>query len=161
MVLTGWPTKWSMGAEGPPPERSGPGGEGSFSPESEVFAMSDTQAKAWVRPQDWAEVVLGVIAALSPLWLATDAAVASTMVVLGVLIALDGLVSLAMPGMVYSEVVQIVLGALLFISPWVMGFTAFTGASWSAWIIGALTVIAGATALPAANMAHQGMAGQH
>ena len=123
--------------------------------------MSDTQARAWVRPQDWAEVVLGVIAALSPLWLMTNGTVVATMVILGVLIALDGLVSLAMPGMVYSEVVQIVLGALLFISPWVMGFSAFTGASWSAWIIGALTVIAGVAALPAANMAHQGMAGQH
>lgn len=125
--------------------------------------MSDIQTKTWTRPQDWAEVVLGVVAALSPLWVSTNGAATAALVVLGILIALDGLVSLAMPGMVYSEVIQIALGALLFISPWVLGYSSHTGASWTAWIIGALTVIAGLAALPAANMAHQGrgMAGQH
>lgn len=123
--------------------------------------MSDTSTRPWARPQDWVEVVLGVVAALSPLWLGTNATVVVTLIVLGVLIALDGLLSLAMPGLVYGEWVQIVLGVLLFISPWVLGFTVFSGASWTAWIIGALTVIAGAAALPAANLAHEGMAGQH
>ncbi|GAB3908171.1 SPW repeat protein [Kibdelosporangium lantanae] len=124
--------------------------------------MSDTSTpRAWTRWQDWAEVVLGVVAVLSPLWLTTDSTVTWTLVVLGALILIDGLVSLAMPGVVMGEYVQIVLGVLLFISPWVMGFTDMTGAMWSAFVIGALTAIAGAVALPAANTAHQGMAGQH
>jgi SPW repeat len=128
-----------------------------------VIAMSDTSthARPWTRWQDWAEVVLGVVAVLSPLWLDTNNTVTWTLIVLGALIALDGLLSLGMPGAVYGEYIQIVLGVLLFISPWVMGFTELGGAMWTAFIVGALTVIAGAVALPAANLAHQRMAGQH
>nr|WP_228772078.1 SPW repeat protein [Actinokineospora alba] len=96
----------------------------------------------------------------SPLWMATDNAAMWTMVVLGALIALDGLVSLAMPGMVAGEAIQIVLGVLLFISPWVMSYTHLTGIAWSSWIIGALTVVAGAAALPLAQAASR-MAGSH
>ena len=122
--------------------------------------MSEVSTRAWSRPHDWAEVVIGVVAALSPLWLSTDTPAMWTMVVLGVLIALDGLVSLAMPGMVYGEGIQIALGVLLFIAPWVMGYTEFNGASWTSWIAGVLTVIAGAAAMPVANAAHR-TAGQH
>lgn len=122
--------------------------------------MSEVSTRAWTRPHDWAEVVIGVVAALSPLWLSTDKTAMWTMVVLGALIALDGLVSLAMPGMVYGEGVQIALGVLLFIAPWVMGYTAMNGASWTSWIAGVLTVIAGAAAMPVANAAHR-TAGQH
>jgi hypothetical protein len=127
-----------------------------------VIDMSDmTSTRSWTRWQDWAEVVLGVVAVLSPLWLDTTNAATWTLVVLGALIALDGLFSLAMPGVVFGEYVQIVLGVLLFISPWVIGFTDLQGAMWTAFIIGALTAIAGAVAVPAATTAHQGVAGQH
>lgn len=122
--------------------------------------MSEVSTRAWTRPCDWAEVVIGVVAALSPLWLSTNTTMVWTMVVLGALIAIDGLVSLAAPSMVYGEGVQIVLGALLFIAPWVMGYTAFNGASWTSWVGGALTIIAGAAAMPEANAAHR-TAGQH
>ena len=126
--------------------------------------MNETtsNARAWTRPQDWAEVVLGVVAALSPLWMDTNNAAVWAMVVLGVLIAIDGLVSLAMPGLVYGEYVQVVLGVLMFISPWVLSYSEFNGISWSSWIIGALTLIAGVAAVPMAQAAHRsGMAGQH
>ena len=122
--------------------------------------MSEVSTRAWARPHDWAEVVIGVVAALSPLWLSTDTTAMWTMVVLGALIALDGLVSLAMPGMVYGEGIQIALGVLFFIAPWVMGYTEFNGASWTSWIAGVLTVIAGAAAMPVATAAHR-TAGQH
>ena len=122
--------------------------------------MSEVSTRAWARPHDWAEVVIGVVAALSPLWLSTDTTAMWTMVILGALIALDGLVSLAMPGMVYGEGIQIALGVLLFIAPWVMSYTEFNGASWTSWIAGVLTVIAGAAAMPVANAAHR-TAGQH
>lgn len=122
--------------------------------------LSAASARPWTRPHDWAEVVLGVVLALTPLWMDTSNAALWTMVVLGALIAIDGLASLAMPGMVYGEGIQVVLGALAFISPWVMSYTDLTGAAWSSWIIGALTVIAGAAALPVANAASR-TAGQH
>jgi uncharacterized membrane protein HdeD (DUF308 family) len=123
-----------------------------------------TTVRPWARPHDWAEVVLGVVALLSPLWTDTDNAAMWTMIVLGALVALDGLASLAVPGQVYGEGIQIVLGVLMFISPWVMTYTNLTGIAWSSWIIGALAVIAGAAALPVAQAAHRagsGVAGQH
>ncbi len=122
--------------------------------------MSEVSTRAWTRPHDWAEVVIGVVAALSPLWLSTDNTAMWTMVVLGALIALDGLVSLAMPGMVYGEGVQIALGVLLFLAPWVMTYTEFNGASWTSWIAGVLTVVASAAAMPVANAVHK-TAGSH
>jgi hypothetical protein len=128
--------------------------------------MTNTSAtvRPWTRPHDWAEVVLGLVALLSFLWTDTNDAATWTMVVLGALIALDGLASLAVPGQVYSEAIQVVLGVLMFISPWAMSYTEFGGISWSSWIIGALTAIAGAAAFPVAQAAHRagsGMAGQH
>ena len=64
------------------------------------------------------------------------------------------------PGLIYGEAVQVVLGVLMFISPWVMSYTEFKGISWSSWIIGVLTVVAGAVAFPAAQSASR-TAGQH
>jgi uncharacterized membrane protein HdeD (DUF308 family) len=128
----------------------------------EVITMAaEPSTRAWNRPHDWAEVLLGVVAVLSFLWADMDNAAMWTMIVLGALIALDGLLSLATPGLVYGEGVQIVLGALLFISPWVMTFTDMTAASWSAWIVGGLTLVVGAAALPVANATHDRMAGSH
>ncbi|GGS52930.1 hypothetical protein GCM10010171_55090 [Actinokineospora fastidiosa] len=103
---------------------------------------------------------MGLVALLSPLWMATDTAATWTMVILGALIALDGLVSLARPGMVAGEAMQMVLGVLLFISPWVMGYSDLEGIAWTSWILGALTFIVGAAALPMAQAAHR-MAGSH
>lgn len=123
-----------------------------------------TTVRPWTRPHDWAEVVLGVVALLSPLWTDTNNAAMWTMIILGALVALDGLASLAVPGQVYGEGIQIVLGVLMFISPWVMSYTELGAISWSSWIIGALTVIAGTAAFPIAQAAHRagtGMAGQH
>src|SRR3954470_14593890 len=122
--------------------------------------MSEVSTRAWARPHDWAEVVIGVVTALSPLWLSTDSTAMWTMVVLGALIALDGLASLAMPGMVYGEGIQIALGVLLFLAPWVMSYTSFNGASWTSWVAGVLLLTAGAPAVPAANAARR-TAGQH
>ncbi|MFC4004737.1 SPW repeat protein [Prauserella oleivorans] len=122
--------------------------------------MAGVSARPWTRPHDWAEVVLGAVLALSPIWMDTDNAAMWTMIVLGALIAVDGLVSLARPGLIYGEGLQVVLGALAFISPWVMTYTGLTGAAWTSWIVGGLTVLVGAAALPVANSVHR-TAGQH
>lgn len=42
-------------------------------------------------------------------------------------------------------------GALLFISPWAMSFDNFRGASWTAWVMGVLTVVVAIAALPDVN----------
>jgi uncharacterized membrane protein HdeD (DUF308 family) len=128
----------------------------------EVVSMTDSTAvRPWTRPYDWAEVVLGLVAALSFIWMDHNHAAMWTMIVLGALVVLDGLASLAMPGMVYGEAVQIVLGVLMFISPWVMSYKAFNGISWTSWIVGGLIIIVGGVGLQVAQTAHKAAAGQH
>jgi hypothetical protein len=124
--------------------------------------MAQSQVTAWTRTQDWAEVALGAVAALSPIWLTTSTAALWALVVLGVLIAADGLWSLAAPGAVAGEGVQVVLGALLFVSPWVLGYAGLTGAAWWSWVLGALTAVVAAVTVPVAGRAHTARLGaQH
>ena len=118
-------------------------------------------AKQWMRWQDWGAVVLGVVAGLSVFFVTAPNAATWTLLLFGVLLLASGLWSLAMPGSVASEYVHIALGALLFISPWVLDYTDATGAAWTSWVIGVLAVAVGAAAVPVATTAHRGMAGQH
>jgi uncharacterized membrane protein HdeD (DUF308 family) len=128
----------------------------------EVVSMTDSTAvRPWTRPYDWAEVVLGLVALLSFLWMDTNNAAQWTMIILGALVTLDGVASLAMPGMIYGEAVQIVLGVLMFISPWVLSYSEFKGISWTSWIVGALIIIVGGAGLQVAQSAHRAAAGQH
>jgi uncharacterized membrane protein HdeD (DUF308 family) len=120
-----------------------------------------TSPRAWTRWSDWVEVVVGVVALLSPLlWLDTSTRTLWTMLVLGALIAIDGLISLAAPRQLASETIQAVLGVLLFIAPWVMGFASDPGAAWTSWIAGALTIVASGIAIPAMRTTHR-LTGQH
>src|SRR3954469_12073770 len=98
--------------------------------------------RTWTRWEDWAALVIGVLTALSPIVVATDATALWTLIVFGVLIAATALWSLAQPGSVASEYVHGVLGVLLFISPWVLGYSDLMGASWTSWIAGVLTAAA-------------------
>lgn len=118
-------------------------------------------SKAWTRWQDWAALVVGVLAALSPLVVATTTGAVWALVVLGVLIAVAALWSLAAPGSVASEYAHVVFGVLLFISPWVFTYSDLSGASWTSWIAGVLAVIVGGTAVPAAAAQHRNIAGQN
>lgn len=124
---------------------------------------SDSGRHPWVRWQDWGAVVLGAYAVLASLfWTSTDAGALSTMIVLGGLLVLAGAWSLAMPSSLTSEYSHIVLGVLLIIAPFVIGYTDFGGAAWTSWVVGVLAVIVGAAALPEAMAAHRsGVAGQH
>ncbi|WP_067699943.1 SPW repeat domain-containing protein [Nocardia jejuensis] len=105
------------------------------------------------RAQDAVAVVLGAVAALSPIWVAHNDRAMWTLVVLGVLIALVGLGHMAktLAGTTADYALG-VLGVLMFISPWVMDFrSAYSGASWTAWIVGALSVAVAVAALPAVS----------
>jgi uncharacterized membrane protein HdeD (DUF308 family) len=123
-----------------------------------VIAMT---RRSWHRWQDWAALAIGVLTALSPIVVSTDATALWTLIVFGVLIAATALWSLAQPDSVASEYVHAVLGVLLFISPWVLAYSDLGGASWTSWVAGVLTVAVGLAALPAANAEHRGLAGQH
>lgn len=119
--------------------------------------------RPWTRVQDWIEVIVGAFAALSPLWFDHTTKALWTLVILGALIAIDGLWSLAMPDMMTSEGVQVVLGVLLFISPWVLSFSTMNTVAWTAWLGGALTVVIGGATMQVLNTTHRQarLGGQH
>ena len=102
--------------------------------------------RKWTRWQDWVVLVAGVYAILSPLWTDTTTTATWTMIVLGVVAAAAALWSLAMPGVVWSEWSHVLMGVLFVISPWVMGFVDTTAMAVTAWIVGAVTIVAGAWA---------------
>ena len=98
----------------------------------------------WRRWQDWVVVGLGVVTFVSPFVFGetSHGVAASSAYVLGVLIALAGLLNAAMKDAGGLEVIPAVLAVILFVSPWALGFTAVTSLAWSAWIIGILVVLA-------------------
>jgi hypothetical protein len=98
---------------------------------------------AWRRWQDWVVVGLGVVLFLTPLAFGdtAQAVATSTLYGLGVLIALAGLLNVAMRQPGGLELIPAVLAVILFVSPWAFGFTAVTALAWSAWIIAILVAI--------------------
>lgn len=114
------------------------------------------------RLQDYVAVVLGAFAALSPLWVDTNDAARWSLIVLGVLVAVSALAQIYRPEMDMTDYAMGIFGALLFISPWVMDFRAYNSASWTAWVVGVLTVVIAVAALPAMNARlHGGVATHH
>ncbi|MFG1782700.1 SPW repeat protein [Rhodococcus oryzae] len=114
---------------------------------------------AMARWQDWAAVVIGVVVALSPLWMDTNDAAMWSMIVLGALVAVAGLahmMSAEMPALPWA---MGVLGVLMFLSPWVMGFADMAGAAWTSWIGGVLTVLTAMAAMPEGSRLHIGHGG--
>jgi hypothetical protein len=107
-------------------------------------------------------LVAGVYAFLSPIWTTTVAAATGTLILLGIVTALVALASLAEPDAIALQWLMAALGVVVFISPWVMGFAATTGMAWTAWIVGAVSVIAGLWAVPASTKVHKTLvAAQH
>lgn len=115
--------------------------------------------KASTRWQDYAAVIIGAYAALSPLWLDTDTGARWSLIVLGVLVALAGLAHMARPATAAADYAIGVLGVLMFISPWVMNFHSMTGAAWTAWVVGALAVVVAVVGMPAMSARMHGHGG--
>jgi hypothetical protein len=113
--------------------------------------------RSWTRWQDWGTLIAGLYAALSPIWVSTtgEREALWTLVVLGALLALSSLYSLAQPGVVATEWLNALFGVLLFVAPWVLTYTDRTGASWTSWVVGAVAVVLGLVGVPASNRAHR------
>lgn len=113
--------------------------------------------RPWTRLQDFAVLIVGLYAALSPIWVSTtgERGALWALIVLGVLLAGSSLVSLAMPGVVATEWLTVLLGVLLFVAPWVLTYTDRTGASWTSWVVGVIAVALGGSAVPMSNRAHR------
>lgn len=102
----------------------------------------------WTRWQAWVALLAGAYAALSPLWTDTDTTATRTMVALGVVTAAIALWSLAMAEDRISEYALVLMGVLFIASPWVMGFDNIDNMALTAWIVGAVTVLAGVLEVP-------------
>ena len=100
------------------------------------------------RWQAWTALVAGAYAVLSPLWTQTNDTATSTMVALGVVTAAIALWSLAMSEDRVSEYALVLMGVLFIASPWVMDFQRLDAMALTAWIVGAVTVIAGVLGVP-------------
>lgn len=111
--------------------------------------------KPWSRWQDWAKLVVGAWLLASPWVLGTviDPSSSWNAWIVGVLIAAVSLVNLLAPENVRTEWASLGLGTWLFLSPWILGFTAFANAARNAWIVGVLVVILAGLALPVARRA--------
>jgi SPW repeat len=99
--------------------------------------------KAWTRWQDWVSLVLGVLLFIAP-WVfgtATGAGAWDAWVlgIIGVILALIALAAVSTATL--TEWISVVLGIVLFISPWVLGFATLPALAWTAWVIGVLFVI--------------------
>src|SRR5258706_3607818 len=105
----------------------------------EVAAMT-----TWRRWQDWVVVALGVITFLTPFVFGdtSQTVAASTAYVLGVLIALGGLLNAAMSKAGGLEIIPALLAVILFVSPFAFGFTGITALAPSAYIIAIPVVLA-------------------
>ncbi len=111
----------------------------------------------WARWEDWVVVVVGAIVALSAIGIPAMGASLALMVILGVLLIAAGLTHLVRPRLAAMEWVQGVLGVVLFLAPWVGGYSTDTGAAWLSWVGGVVTVAAVVLALqPAAHIHHRG-----
>jgi uncharacterized membrane protein HdeD (DUF308 family) len=112
--------------------------------------------RPWTRLQDWVTLLAGVYTATSPIALSTigitgDGKIVAAMITLGALLAISSIVSLARPGVTATEWVTIVLGVLLFVAPWVVGYAGLTGAAWTSWLVGAIVVVVSLTVVRASN----------
>ena len=105
------------------------------------------------RPQDAAVLIAGVYAALSPIWVSTtgERGAMWALIVLGALLAIAALVSLATPRVAATEWLAVLFGVLLFIAPWVLTYTDRTGVSWTSWVVGAIGVVLGGSTVAISN----------
>jgi hypothetical protein len=93
-----------------------------------------------------AVLIAGIYAALSPIWTVdpADNKAMITMITLGVLTAALALGALYRPSVAIDSLIAL-MGVLFVVSPWVMDFnTGFTALAWTAWIVGGVSLLAGA-----------------
>lgn len=108
----------------------------------EVTYASDKTWKTW---PDWVNVILGVVLVITPMVAA--AAPTAWFVTLGLIAAAVGLIGLGTASAKGWEITQMVVGAIVFLAPWIGGFAAAGGVAWTAWIVGLALIVFAAVAM--------------
>ncbi len=111
--------------------------------------------KKWTHPQDFIALAAGVYAMLSPIWTSMSNKATTTMIVLGIVTAGLALFSLARPREI-AEGLMALMGMLFIVSPWVMSFDGTRPVALTAWIVGAVTLLVGASDITLARTSHHG-----
>ncbi|MDA2808677.1 SPW repeat domain-containing protein [Nocardiopsis suaedae] len=108
------------------------------------------------RAADWVAVATGVLLSVSWIWDAMIGPPRAAMFILGLLIVLAATMAITRPGLMASEAFIFALGALVFVLPWLMAFTANPAAAWTSWILGVVAMAAGVVgSLQTAGMTHR------
>jgi hypothetical protein len=98
---------------------------------------------AFRRWEDWTIIAIGVVVFATPFVFGETANsnAAYTAYIMGLVLALAGLRTAYVPTPSrLGEWVAVVLGAFLFFTPWLFGFTAAIATSWAIWIAGVVVV---------------------
>jgi uncharacterized membrane protein HdeD (DUF308 family) len=92
--------------------------------------------------QDWINLICGVLLFISPwaLGFSGDLMAARAAWVGGVIIFVVGVIAL-MQFAEWEEWVALIVGALIIIAPWVLGFAVIHPAMWSCVVLGAIVVL--------------------
>ncbi len=104
--------------------------------------------KTWRRRQDWVPLVLGVLLLITPFvfGIATIGSRSSEAWILGTVVSVVAVILallwLGFPSNRVTEGMTVIVGIVLFISPWVLGGALLTAGAWASCIIGMLLVIA-------------------
>lgn len=118
---------------------------------------------AWKIWQGWINAIASVLLFISP-WVFRDAssmtfaatgsqAAEWTAWIGGILGFAAALWLLIRPRALWLAVASFVIGVLLFLAPWVLGFTAVTGVAWTAWVLGVIMALVAATTFVGARRA--------
>lgn len=103
--------------------------------------------RTWKYWQDWAALIPGLLLLITPFVFGVATIGSHSWsawifgAVIGVVAVALALLWLGFPSNRLTETTTIIVGTALFISPWILGFTAFTVDMWALCIVGVLLVL--------------------
>ncbi len=106
------------------------------------------------RWDDWVALATGAAIAVSWIWHGMFGIGMVLLFLFGLATVFASVLSLTRPGMVSGEAVLVVVGALVFLTPWLVGFADKPAAAWTAWIGGAVIAAMGVVGLPLSRRRH-------
>lgn len=107
------------------------------------------------RRADWAAIVLGFAVGLSWIWHGMYGFSGGMFFLLGLGTIFAAVLSLTRPAAIASELGVLAAGAVLFVLPWLLGFTHILAAAITAWVGGGLLIALGVFGVVMAAKTHK------